>query len=126
MSDRSVAQKAHVKSGTTIALVNEVPGVVGSLGLPPGVSFVEPASAQLVFAFVRDRSELETVMRPAALGLAPGAGLWVFFRKGASRAGHDMSRDDVWAVAESLGMRPLGLVSIDDTWTVFRLRPGAS
>lgn len=33
-----------------------------------------------------------------------------------------MNRDDVWAVAESLGMRPLGLVSVDDTWAAFRLR----
>ncbi|MCX6372164.1 MAG: hypothetical protein NTX16_03605 [Actinobacteria bacterium] len=124
MSDKSVAQKAHIKSGTTIAVVNPVPGVVESLGLPPGVTFVEPAAAGLVFVFVRERAELDSVMRPAARALASGAALWVFFRKGSSGAGRDMSRDDVWNVADSLGMRPLGLVSIDDTWTAFRLRCG--
>jgi hypothetical protein len=125
VSDKSVAEKAHIRPGTAIALINPVPGVVESLGLPPDVSFVDPAVAQIVFAFVRERLELESVMRPAAAALAPGAAIWVFFRKGSSGAGRDMSRNDVWDIAESLGMRPLGLVSIDDTWTAFRLRCGS-
>ena len=124
MSEKSVAQKAHVGAGTTIALINPVVGVVESLGLPPDVAFVEPAEAHLVFAFVSERSELDSVMRPAAAGLPAGAALWVFFRKGSMASGRDMSRNDVWRVAESLAMRPLGLVSIDDTWTAFRLRCG--
>jgi hypothetical protein len=33
-----------------------------------------------------------------------------------------MNRDDVWAAAEALGLRPIGLVSVDETWSVFRLR----
>ena len=34
-----------------------------------------------------------------------------------------MNRDTVRAIAESIGMRPLGLVSIDDdAWSAFRLR----
>jgi hypothetical protein len=48
--------------------------------------------------------------------------LWVFFHKGSSASGRDMSRNDVWDVAESLGMRPLGLVSIVETWTAFRFK----
>ncbi len=36
-----------------------------------------------------------------------------------------MNRDSVWAIAERLNLRPLGLVSIDDTWSAFRLRPAA-
>lgn len=124
MSDKSVAQKAHVKPGTTIALINPVTGIVESLGLPADVSFVEPDAAQLVFVFVSKRAELDSVMRPAAAALGRGAALWVFFLKGSSAAGRDMSRNDVWDVAESLGMRPLGIVSVDDTWAAFRLRCG--
>jgi hypothetical protein len=33
-----------------------------------------------------------------------------------------MSRNTVWTVAETLGLRPLGMVSVDDTWSAFRLR----
>ena len=65
VSEKTVAQKGRVKPGTTIAVINRVPGVVESLGLPKGVAFVKPADAQLVFLFVRTRAELEARMPPA-------------------------------------------------------------
>jgi hypothetical protein len=122
VSDKTVAQKARVKPGATIAVINRVPGIVESLGLPKDVAFVKPAGAQLVFLFVRTRAELETQMPRAVAALGPGSALWVFFRKGSKVVGLDMNRDTVWAIAEKLGMRPLGLVGIDETWSAFRLR----
>jgi hypothetical protein len=122
VSGKTVAQKARVKTGATIAVVNRVPGIVESLGLPRGVTFVKPAKADLVFLFVRTRAELEARMPSAVAALGPASAIWVFFRKGSRGAGLDMNRDTVWAVAERLEMRPLGLVGIDDTWSAFRLR----
>jgi len=124
VTNKTVAEKARIRPNTTIAVLQGVPGVVESLGLPDGVTFVEPAEAMLVFLFVNTRAELETLMPPVVAGLAPKAALWVFFRKGSKAAGLDMNRDDIWEVAERLSMRPLGLVGIDDTWSAFRLRPG--
>lgn len=123
MTEKTVAEKARIKSGATIAVINAVPGVVESLGLPEGVGFVGPSEAQLVFLFVSTRAELEAQMPPAVAGLAPGAAVWVFFRRGSKAAGLDMNRDSVWAVAEKLNLRPLGLVGVDETWSAFRLRP---
>ena len=122
MSDKTVAQKARVKPGTRIAVINRVPGIVESLGLPEDVSFVKQAEAQLVFLFARTRGELEERMPPAVAALDPASAIWVFFRKGSKDAGLDMNRNTVWAVAETLNMRPLGLVGINDTWSAFRLR----
>ena len=123
MADKSVAQKARVKPGTSVAVLNRVSGVVESLGLPEDVAFVDPADAQLVFLFVNTCAELEAQMPAAVSALAPKAAIWVFYRKGSKAAGLDMNRDNVWAIAEKLDMRPLGLVSVDDTWSAFRLRP---
>lgn len=123
MTGKTVAQKARIKAGTTIAVLNRVPGVVESLGLPDDVTFVEPAAARLVFLFVNTYAELKAQMPPAVAALAPGAAIWVFYRKGSKNAGLDMNRDSVWAIAEKMGLRPLGLVGIDDTWSAFRLRP---
>jgi hypothetical protein len=122
MSEKTVAQKARVKPGATIAVLNRVPGIVESLGLPEGVAFVKPGDAQLVFLFARTRAELEAGMPPAVAALGPASAIWVFFRKGSREAGLDMNRDTVWALAEKLGLRPLGIVGIDDTWSAFRLR----
>ena len=123
MTDKTVAQKARVKPGTTIAVLSRVPGVIESLGLPEDVMFVDPDDAQLVFLFVNTLAELEAQMPPAVTALAPKAAIWVFYRKGSKVAGLDMNRDDIWAIGERMNMRPLGLVGIDDTWSAFRLRP---
>ena len=125
MPDKSPAEKARVKPGTRVAVIDPVAGVVESLGLPADTVFVDPAEARLVFLFVNTRAELEAGMPATAGSLAPDAALWVFFRKGAKAAGLDMNRDTIWAIAEGLGMRPLGIIGVDDTWSVFRLRPGA-
>jgi hypothetical protein len=126
VANKTVAQKAHVKAGTAIAVINRVPGVVESLGLAKDVVFVKPPDAQLVFLFVRTRAELEARMPPAVAALGAGSAIWVFFRKGSRNAGLDMNRDTVWAIAEKLDLRPLGLVGVDDTWSAFRLRRASS
>ncbi len=124
MGEKTVAEKARVRPGTTIAVLNRVPGVVETLGLPEDVTFVAPTDAQLVFLFANTRAELEAQMPTAVCDLAPKAALWVFYRKGSKAAGLDMNRDTIWAIAEKMGLRPLGLVGVDDTWSAFRLRPG--
>lgn len=121
MAHKSVAEKAHVKPGARIAVVNRVPGIVESLGLPEGVTFVDAAEADLVFVFVSTRAELEAEMLPLGRALRD-ATLWVFYPKGSKAAGHDVSRDTIWPLAESLGLKPVGMVSVDEVWSMFRLR----
>ena len=121
VTEKTVAQKAHVKPGTRIAVIKRVPGIVESLGLV-GATFVRSGEADLVFLFARTRAELQPHMRRALTRLGSGSALWVFFRKGSKEAGLDMNRDTVWAVAEKLDLRPLGLVSVDEAWSAFRLR----
>lgn len=125
MADKTVAEKARIRPGTTYAVIlAEPPGVVESLALPDGCVEVPSDQAQLVFMFVHTHADLDTHFARTVATLAPEAVLWVFFRKGSKAAGYDVNRDDVWAAAEKLGMRPLGLVGIDETWSAFRLRPG--
>ncbi len=121
MPEKSVAQKAHVKPGTTISITNRVPGIVESLGLPADVVFVR-TDAQLIFLFVRTQAELEEKMPAAVERMGPGSAVWVFFQKGSKQAGLDINRDSIWALAERLGLRPLGLMSVDAIWSAFRLR----
>ncbi len=122
---KTVAQKARLKPGLSLAVVDPVPGVVESLGLPPDVVMREPGEAQLVFVFVASKADLESHLPEVVAGLAPGAAIWVFFRKGGRSTGAEVGRDDIWSLAERLGLRPLGLLSIDETWSAFRLRPAS-
>ena len=122
MPDKTVAEKARVKQGAKIAVLNAVPGVVESLGLPADVAFVDTHDADLVFLFVQSMAELQERMPAAVAELAPRAAIWVFFRKGSKSVGLDMNRNDIWTIAEKMDMRPLGLVGVDETWSAFRLR----
>lgn len=119
---KTVAEKARVKPGTTIAVLNAVPEVVAALGLKEPAITADPREAKLVFLFVRSRAELDSLMPKAAGAMAAASHLWVFFKKGSGAAGRDMNRDDVWAVAERARLRPVGLLSVDDTWSAFRFK----
>ena len=119
---KSVAEKARVKDGTTFAVLNPTDGVLDQLGLPETTRFVEPAEADILCVFVRDKAGLVAALPGAATTLRAGATLWVFFRKGSKAAGHDVNRDDVWHAADEAGLRPIGLISVDRVWSIFRLR----
>jgi len=123
MTDKTPAQKGHIKPGTPVAVLNAVPGVIDRVGLAPDTPFVDASEAQLVILFVNTLAELQELMPSAVRALAPGASIWVLYRKGSKSAGLDMNRDNVWAIAEQMDLRPLGLVSIDESWSAFRLRP---
>jgi hypothetical protein len=87
MTERSVAEKARVRPGTTIAVIDGRPEIVDSLGLPEGVRFVAASQAQLVFLFVAGKADLEEKLPAAVRGMGASAALWVFFRKGSASAG---------------------------------------
>ncbi len=124
MTDKSVAEKARVKPGTTVAVLEgAVDAVVASLGFAPDTAFVDAAEADVVILFATTGEQLDTGLPAAVASLKPGAAVWVFFRKGSKGAGVEINRDRVWALAETLDLRPLGLMSVDETWSVFRLRP---
>ncbi|HTV00495.1 MAG TPA: hypothetical protein VMF13_08170 [Luteitalea sp.] len=125
MSEKSVAEKARIKADATVAVVNPVVGIVESLGLPDSVRFVAVKEASLVILFVHDAADLDERMPDTVSQMAPASSLWAFFRKGSKTAGRTVNRDDVWAVAERLGMRPVGLVSVDAEWSAFRLKRSA-
>lgn len=122
MPEKSVAEKARIKPGTTFAAENSPEGVIGGLGLPSSVRFVPVTEAQVVCVFIHTRDDAATGIPNAIADMADGAHLWVFFRKGSKAAGRDVNRDDVWSIADRHGLRPLSLLSVDETWSVFRLR----
>lgn len=123
MPEKTVAEKARLKPDATIALVDAEREVLDSLGIPDSVTVAGPEAAQHVLFFARSKAQFESRFAEIVDGLAPGAAVWVFFRKGSKAAGLDLTRDVIWAEADRFGLRPLGVMSVDATWSVFRLRP---
>ena len=125
MPDKTPAQKMRIKPGASIALLHAPAGLAGKLGLPHGTREVADATAaDVIIEFASTQAEIEDRLPAVQRAMTPTSALWVVYPKGSKAAGLDISRDTIWPLAESLGMRPVGMVSIDGTWSGFRLKRG--
>jgi hypothetical protein len=108
--------KLQIKPGQRIAIVGPDPG------LDLAAARAEPAAAEAVLVFAKDRAGLE----PELPGLAEVAGrggiAWVAYPK-ARQLGTDLNRDVIRELAPSVGLDPVRQVALDDTWSALRLKP---
>jgi len=102
------------------------PAVVNA---PPNYDLGVAAAAKLagkhdwIQLFVRNKAELEKTIAKVAAALEPDAMLWISFPKGSSKIQTDLTRDKGWDVLPKLDLKWVTLVSVDDTWSAFGLRP---
>ena len=73
--------------------------------------------------FVHSRVELERLAPRAAKALKPDSILWISFPKGSSKIQTDLSRDKGWDIIRTLDLKWITLVSLNETWSAFSLRP---
>jgi hypothetical protein len=46
----------------------------------------------------------------------------VSYPKGTSKVNTDINRDTIGLYAQSIGLQPVAMISIDDTWSALRLK----
>jgi hypothetical protein len=73
--------------------------------------------------FVRNKAELDKLAPKAAAALEPESILWISFPKGTSKIQTDLTRDKGWDVLKKLDLKWITLISVNDTWSAFGLRP---
>jgi hypothetical protein len=49
--------------------------------------------------------------------------LWISFPKGSSKIQTDLTRDKGWEGVQALDLKWVNLVSVNETWSAFALRP---
>ena len=74
-------------------------------------------------AFVRNSAELAEIVGPLTEVLSPTGLAWVSYPKGSSKMQTDQTRDKGWGPLDGGQLMWLSLVSVDDTWSAFGLRP---
>ncbi len=125
MSEKSIAQKLSIKSGSRFLLVNPPNGYTIQLGeLPEGVSLLRDSSSLVegIQVFVANLEELEARLPLLARLLTPKGMLWVSYHKGSSKVKTDINRDTINTFASSLGLQGVAIISIDDDWAALRLK----
>jgi hypothetical protein len=120
MSTKSVTEKLLIKPNTTVWASDAAHlGLIEPL--PEGarqVDRLDLATTALVFA--HDANSLRAVLDTHRDQLARPSVLWVAYPK-ANRA--DINRDTLWPILGEYGLRPIGQVSVDETWSALRFRP---
>ena len=122
----SLAEKLKLKAGMRAALVNAPEGFVKALApLPSSVDLTTTLDGQFdwIQIFVKNSTELAAVAPKLAAALKPVSLLWIAFPKGSSKIQTDLTRDKGWESLQGLDLKWINLVSVDDTWSAFSLRP---
>jgi hypothetical protein len=121
MSD--LARKIKLKLGAKAAVVHAPENYLQELQHDAEISPALRGKFDWVQIFVRNKAELDTLAPRAASALKPDSMLWITFPKGSSKIQTDLTRDKGWDEVRKLDLKWINLVSIDETWSAFSLRP---
>lgn len=123
MSESPLAKKMKLKSGLKAAVINAPENYMDELKHDTAMSPTLNGKFDWIQIFVKSKTELEGLIPKAAKALRPESMLWISFPKGASKIQTDLTRDKGWEILQSLDLKWLTLISVNETWSAFALRP---
>ena len=127
MTTAPLIKKLRIQPGQRLLILNPPPGYVESLNpLPEAAEIVATAATEVDFChlFAANSAQLAKLL-PTALAACKYDGLlWISYPKKSSKVESDLSRDALWELPGETGLRPVTQVSIDQTWSALRYRPG--
>ncbi len=122
----ALVKKLKLKPGHRAALVQAPDGYAETLRpLPDGVEISTGLEGTFdwVQIFVKNQAELAHLFPQATQALGPAGILWITFPKGTSKIQTDLTRDKGWDAAQGADLKWINLISVDETWSAFALRP---
>jgi hypothetical protein len=120
-----LASKLKLNAGMRAAIVGAPPGYLDRLGPPEGIAISQVLDGRFdwIQVFVRTSAELAGLVKPLTAAIAPDGRVWISYPKGSSKIQTDLTRDKGWQPLDGSDLMWLSLVSVDDTWSAFGLRP---
>lgn len=126
MPAQTMIQKLKLKPGLRAAMINAPVGYIEWLGkLPEGVTISAKLTGKFdwLLVFVKNKAELGKVAAKAIGALKPEGVLWFAYPKGTSKMQTDLTRDKGWEILNGADLKWLVLISLNDTWSAFAMRP---
>jgi DTW domain-containing protein YfiP len=125
----SLQQKLFLKPGQSV-LLNKVPS-----GEDPLIAILRETNAvsldsasggpfDLILAYFYLWTDVEAQFQDLVARLSPGGKLWIVFPKKTAKQKSDLSRDILHErMMTTFGWEFTTLISLDETWSAFRLSP---
>lgn len=126
MPESALVKKLKLKPGQRAAVVNAPERYLKELGpLPEGAQLAEKLSGKFdwVQVFVKNKAELDKLLPRVVGALKPDALLWISYPKGSSKIQTDLTRDKGWDAIGPADLKWITLISVNETWSAFALRP---
>jgi hypothetical protein len=123
MPESPLAKKIKLKSGAKAAVINAPENYVDMLKHDTELSPTLSGKFDWIQIFVQNKAELESLAPKASRSLKPESVLWISFPKGTSKIQTDLTRDKGWEVLQGLDLKWITLISVNETWSAFALRP---
>jgi hypothetical protein len=123
MPESSLAKKLKLKLGVRAAVIHAPENYLDQLKHDSEVSPKLSGKFDWVQIFAKNKKELESLAPKAAKALKPESILWLSFPKGSSKIQTDLTRDKGWEVLQGLDLKWVTLISVDENWSAFALRP---
>jgi hypothetical protein len=126
MAINPLAVKLKLKPGLYAAIVAAPANYLKDLSpLPASVSVATDLKGTYdwIQLFVKSKAELGRMVPRAIRALKPESILWISFPKGSSQIQTDLTRDKGWDVLKKADLKWITLISVNETWSAFALRP---
>ena len=123
MAESSLAKKIKLKPGAHAAVINAPENYVQDLKHDSDISQKLTGKFDWIQIFVKNKAELDQLVSKAAKALKPESILWISFPKGSSKNQTDLTRDKGWESLQALDLKWITLVSVNEEWSAFSLRP---
>lgn len=123
MPETALAKKLKLKPGARAAVVNAPENYLDELKHDTDISQKLSGKFDWIQVFAKDKKELALFAPKAAAALKPGSVLWLSFPKGSSKIQTDLTRDKGWEAIHDIDLKFISLVSVNDMWSAFALRP---
>ena len=123
ISESLLAKKLKLRPGLKAAVLNAPDSYLKELKHDSEISTKLNGKFDWIQIFAKNKKEVDALAPKAASALKPNSILWLSFPKGSSKIQTDLTRDKGWDVLQSLDLKWTTLVSINENWSAFALRP---
>jgi len=125
MGDSGLAKKLKLRPGSRAALIHAPKGYAKELAPPKEVSLSEKLGGKFdwIQFFAETKADVDRFLPKLVAALNDESILWLSFPKGTSKIQTDLTRDKGWDALQRVDLKWVTLVSVNDTWSAFALRP---
>ena len=123
MTESPLAKKMKLKPGLRAAVINAPENHLNELKQDSEISQKLSGKFDWIQIFAKNKKELRTLAPKAIKALKPESMLWISFPKGTSKIQTDLTRDKGWEVLHGADLKFITLISVNENWSAFALRP---